>query len=304
MLSRIILIALLFFSLQASSQKIRFTDSANGWSVYTYSTWSPNIEGGDLFFYIQDTIDTGNQKQYRFMLSLSHTAFVREDTIAGKVYAKNIDLSYAPMDTNEIVLYDYSLLPGDTFIVSRQNQVFKTLVTKLDSVLINGIFHRYWVFGYVLGSNSVHDIVLEGLGSLTSPLFPYSNFEMTDYWDELGCFSGTVSGDITPDVIHSMGLPSVAVYQGCNLTHVSEQHPTVQTLYPQPASGDVTLKLFQPVPEGIFQLFDLTGKVVCKATIMNSETIVIPFQSIGGVYVWRLSDRSNGKSMAGKVIFN
>lgn len=154
---------ILLFTLAAFSsfgQKIRFSDSTNVWRYYR---WSDVIVGfvpypeNDSYF--GDTIYHGTKYQKLTNSFFSGDIFIREDTILKKVFA--VDIFY---DSIEQLLYNYNLNVGDTFKCHYAIHI----VTSMDSVIINAIWHKTWHLEAVPGGTTApyEYYVVEGIGCL------------------------------------------------------------------------------------------------------------------------------------------
>src|SRR4051812_20310473 len=120
---RLLLSICLLLSLNGYSQKIMFTDTSNKWNIRYINPDRATIPYSA--YYGADTIiGTTN---YRTLIDGLVPAYVREDTIAHRVFVFNT------FDSTEHVLYDYNLLPGDTITEFLSLTVVRDSVVKLDS---------------------------------------------------------------------------------------------------------------------------------------------------------------------------
>lgn len=133
----------------STAQKIQFTDSLNVW-LEEGADASAGIFTHTRYYYKGDTIINGlfyrtlyDQYCSKSMATWppsswicynSRAGFMR-DTV-GKVYWGSIDNG----NFSEVVLYDYTLQEGDSTVDGQ----FVRKIIKVDSVSINGIYHKVW----------------------------------------------------------------------------------------------------------------------------------------------------------------
>jgi hypothetical protein len=292
----------------AFGQKIRFTDTTNTWFV-VYSFLDNNPTGPPYQIYYHnyswgsDTfIHNIKYRKLRGMgIGLGPQApnmicAVREDIPAKKVYARF--LTYATADTVERVLYDYNLQLHDTLKQVYANVQYTSWVTEIDSVVINGVYHKLWHFwGSSLGTD---DYVLEGVGSLSAPWFP-----MWPYLFEnrhiLSCFTNNGS--------HPLVTPKAAQYfdnaTSCTLDVGSlQQKIQSANMVPNPATRASEIWLGQTIQKGRLIVYDALGRTVYKAEINSTSRIPVGAHlTTPGQYFYRVTDTDRNQSYTGKFIF-
>lgn len=186
----VLLLVMLCFTSQAFSQKIRFTDKRNNW--YTAGSYPDCSFRKHYFYYGPDSIINGMQYARLncwvtpgtpWCNSNTTVTFIREDSLAGKVYY--VDLA---RDTIEHILYDYTLNVDDSFVHSNSFYFVHDSVTRVDTVAINGINHKVQSLR-TAGSIYCRYVIVEGVGCLSGPITvgaaPGCIFE---YDEELKCF--------------------------------------------------------------------------------------------------------------------
>ncbi len=208
-MKNIITLIFLVISLASSAQKIRFTDNHNKWVTLGYTTDYAPFQAS--FFYDADTIAYGrlyksmhNHRAYFYCESwvggscpgLSGGPIVhfliREDTIAGKIYYR--DISMSSTDTLEHLLYNYNFNVGDTINFSGLTDT----VASIDSTIINGVYHKIIYMRNNLYGRSY--TVLEGVGCTNSPLFPAYFVACFEYGEALTCFSQSGIYPVIPPI--------------------------------------------------------------------------------------------------------
>jgi len=198
-------IAFLFFiSFSAGAQKIRISNHENAWLTY-----GVNFDGCIFYHGITfgaDTILSGHSyevvKDHWYVdsmppacgviggFSIDTTYFIREDTVSNIVYFRRI-----VADTAEHILYNYNLNLGDTFI-SHYSAVnysdtgnYTDSVASLDSLIIDGVYHKLYNFINIRPGYERRYNVLEGIGCLNNPFFTIYMPGCFEYLEDIQCFS-------------------------------------------------------------------------------------------------------------------
>jgi len=142
------------------------------------SDWyeSENVFGTMGYFHYHQSIDTIiNTKIYsKILYGTSPSFFVREDTIAKKVYVKN------NATASETLLYDFSLVVGDTFYLSSGLRMTATNVDSMNT--LQG--YRKTIF-LVDSSGSLPLQFVESIGNTIDPFL--NNVFYTDPVPQLVC---------------------------------------------------------------------------------------------------------------------
>ena len=257
-------ILLIVFFATASAQKIRFTDPRNHW-VTTGQRGMPTIYFGNHFSYGSDSVMFSNT--YKPIIesgggpTLSYRYWIREDTIANKVFYREPN-----KDTLEHILYDYNLHISDS--ISYSNNTVDT-VQSIDSILIGGIFHKvftmrgkyYWrVYTFI-----------EGVGGTNNPFWPsFFNSSFIEYTEGLLCFSQDSLMQAITSSWFVPWLPLDSFRNGrnnCNIiivfvNNTEKQKPSI-SISPNPAYDYIDV-----APSGQFtnntfvSVYDMTGKCI------------------------------------------
>ncbi|MCX6270026.1 MAG: T9SS type A sorting domain-containing protein [Bacteroidetes bacterium] len=153
----------LVFLLNSSGNVVsqNFLDTSSVWSIWYDCTGEG---GGNIGFRIRLTepVDSGGMWQSGILFSrnqnpdewISHFGKLREDS-SGNIYL------------NSTLLYNFSLLPGDTFGDMR--------CITVDSVQMNGNYRQRWIFQCLSGSLpgfDTADVWVAGIGSLHGLFYP------------------------------------------------------------------------------------------------------------------------------------
>ncbi len=217
---------------------------------------------------------------------------IREDTTANMVYY--VDLSNA--DTNEYVLYNFNLSLGDTIHYPNGSELpisHTDSVIRLDSTIINGVYHKVYAFN--MRENPYHRYtIVEGVGSLT------------EYWQPFNiCFEG---GEILycfyqDTTFVPVTAPFFAYCESYLYTHYPDTFystaPLCQTLtvtdilkhnylkvFPNPANDHINITAGEPI-DGltIIELFSATGQLVSATSERQLKQSAIDCSNLpNGVY--------------------
>lgn len=292
-------ILLLICTYTVNAQKIHFTDTSNKWTVW-YRYQATGLQT-NIYSYTGDT--TINGLQYR----VSQFGLVREDTASHKVYIKNCrnNTGIQFSDTNELVLYDYNLVVGDTvrYIYGKPNDSFVSYVKTVDSVKINNTWHRTWLMEPLVFSQ--HYTVIEGVGSTAGPWIPVHPAIFEDGWT-LKCFYN--------NGIHPTVVPAVAVFgapaafdndQSCALAiqDIDKWNKNVK-LVPNPANSRSRILLPNEIMQGRLTIVNTIGQTVYAHFIKNETEIYIGDKlNAAGIYFYTVTDELTGHRYAGKFVY-
>jgi hypothetical protein len=292
----------LFFLVHSSyAQKIRFTDTSNKWTTISYYV----AAGGPHFYYSKYYKDTLiNNTTYL----ISDFGYVREDTILKKVYIKNGSYQQET-DTNERVLYDYTVKIGDTLYSKYTvTDTIVSYVVKKDSTFIDGLKYYTWEvenFFHELSRNNYSITTytyIEGIGSTT---YPSSPLDPRHYGPVifLKCFQNK---GITPTV--SPHVLSPYFYfdnsQSCKLSVPNTTSLNLAiTIYPNPANESSIIKLPYKMQSGTLSIINAMGQVMMQKEIQYTEQIHLGSLPSGGLYFYRIIDKQNNQSFTGKFIY-
>jgi len=287
----VITLSLLFnINLSVLGQKIRFSDSTNVWHGYNWDDadvpyysypWTYNYVGSII---INDTF-------YRLLGSSSF--LIREDTNSNKVYL------------SENVLYDYNLHFGDTFYYSGAKP---HIVSQIDSVLINSVWHKTWQFvpindSSVAGGMPAEYDVIEGIGCLNNPFYPTQPVFFEAH-TTLTCFNNKGT---TPPLSHNVG-DYFDNYISCNLTfgagikNISAQQINPE-LIPNPINELSKIIFPYTISKGSFEIVNFTGEIIAVFTVNNIGEISVGDKiTIPGIYFYQVIDFSSGNLFSGKFL--
>ncbi|MCX6256973.1 MAG: T9SS type A sorting domain-containing protein [Bacteroidia bacterium] len=145
------------------------------WEQDTYSTTSWLILGDTM-------INSINYKKLSTGIYCNDTSSdISNFTYTGAIREDSTKKVFLLKDSTEYILYDFSLNTGDTFIYQPgyYSNCYHLIITGLDSVLINGEYHKKYIIQPDF-NGWTYDWI-EGLGSLTSLIdyvYPWGNFDV------------------------------------------------------------------------------------------------------------------------------
>jgi len=193
-----ILVALLSWS-DSTAQKVHITDSANHWRTTGQGGMDPTCFFCREYHWGNDTVIQGNH--YRPLGGNSWSLgsigmgicggggadgyWIREDTLAGMVYYRLL----GGWDTLEHVLYNYNLQPGDSMVYyfnagTPYVDTMTDKVVRVDSILINGSFHRTWLMQATAVWGRSYQVT-EGIGTSGNPVWPAFLKQCFEYEEKL-----------------------------------------------------------------------------------------------------------------------
>lgn len=213
---------------------------------------------------------------------------LRENTMERRVY-------FLPAgDTEESLLYDFSLEEGDTLVGYFADILYEpTMVTLVDSILIGSTYCKRWVIS-VDGSDTDYSIqYIESIGGLHGLVEPDPFFFMHGPITTLTCYSNG-EGIIYPDGDESCMI----------ITHVENEiaeEPAID-VFPNPANGSFTLSHTGAFnAENTFlRVLDIHGRVIKEQTMTGPETIFDTESWPTGMYL--LHVKSEEKEIATRVV--
>lgn len=272
----LIFIVLLFFTAQSAyAQKIRFTDTTNIWKLQYSSGW-PLINNYENRYF--DGYVTKNNTTYT---NIKYIGLCREDTALKKVFVTTF------ADTTEDVLYDYNLEIGDTFTYRflQQHEPPAGVVTKIDSIAINAVYHKIWKLEN-LPPYLYNATLVEGIGLLIWSTFEHSRSTV--------CFHNK-GNMITVDQYISQSTCMLAVNDKNNLQNTP--------ICPNPANRHSVISFPFPIQSGNLTITDMSGKILSRKSINNQSEITIGDLPANGLYFFQLTDIHTTTPYYGKFIY-
>jgi hypothetical protein len=306
-MKKIILFLLLLISINASAQKIHFTDTSNVWKQVfcLYNDWYPPLISFDTYHYVRDTmIHSVNYKIFNFDNYCSpngHGAgsFIREDTIMKKIFIRDV------AHDSDIVLIDYNIVVGDTFkIYNPYSNNFKYYpVTSIDSTLIGGTWYKVWHFPPFLdsrGNMNLNSDIIEGMGCVQHPTYLQWDGGVEPPGVSVYCFSNRGNTPVISPAVSSLDNTT-----SCITTPHLAQNTIAKTqkisISPNPTYNEITINAGEIIKEAI--LTSISGSVVLHIK-PNSKQITLSIAPLpAGLYFAevRYGDDGQGRYV-GKVV--
>ncbi len=169
------------FVISSSSWAQSLVQDGNQWNIAIYPTFSPNTSSYALRIDGDTIIDDQGYKlicRSSDLLSWQVTnQYLREDQ-EGKVYLKTIEQP-------EVVLYDFSLVEGEQFMVN--DNCTLEVVEVSDITLNNGSVRKRLKLERAGNPNWGFDYWIEGIGSVRGLLTHFDALCITDYNEGLLC---------------------------------------------------------------------------------------------------------------------
>ena len=208
-------------------------------------------------------------------LSLGLMGFITQDTLNKKVYFR-----YYSSQIDQL-LYDFDLHLGDTLPSTMVNQNLTNVVTKIDSVQINGSYRKkYWISCDSDTTNMIcHNFtgLVEGFGSdmgLFASLTP--NFEFSSY----GFYN----------------LSSASVNYLCNTLDITEPDKQKEiNIFPNPSSDFIAIEINKLNHANLrVELYDLLGNLKATSFINKGATMtyIDVRELVQGNYIFKVMDNN------------
>lgn len=289
--------------LQAQSY-IKMIDTTNVWNVLCggITTNGEDLRQTDKLQFKGDTIvnDTIYHKLFSQVFytsngsTLLYICALREDSVQQKVYRRN-NLGAA---TTEELLYDFSLQPGDSVILSvdydnRPNPIrVDSITTVYFAEKDRRIFHITSYYDMIDSWYSENYQWIEGIGKVDNfgkIIGPIKNFE----WmvDELLCFWQSDQLNYSnPD------------YPTCLIVHVGldefENNGIIKT-YPNPVKDKLNIEIEQPASINKLTIYNAVGQEQMKYNLHDRNTSLDISYLLTGVYLLKFE---NGNTVVMKKL--
>lgn len=289
-----ILITLL--AIKSTAQKIHFTDTTNVWRVLFSTTQDKFTTYGQRSYTYKGSIKKDSFTYFILSFPGGDSALIREDTMQGKIYAKVYRADQTVMDTNDVLLYDFRQSVGDTLKVIKTDtpNSFYYYLYKIDSVQINAAWHK--VFYYNGNKNGM--VVIEGIGSLSDPIFPFK-YLYFEFNLELSCFRN--QGNYPSFSKAVQGFDNA---KSCADTSLKIIDPAQGgfTIFPQPSNGKFTIRLSETIQHGQITVLNNMGQIVYRKNITGAGELVINDPAIAnGLFHFKITDYQTGESFTGNI---
>lgn len=303
---RLFIVLLLSPSLCLSQEYLPFPTDSAAW--YVVDSW-PEYDPPPTVWYETYKYETGGDtiiNDLTYTKLYSGGAFETGLTYYEGAYRVNNDTECVffidEWDNTESLLYDYSLTPGDTIVISGSDYAPYNLVClDTSSVLINDIPHKtYSIYSYLSNGTECYTTWIKGIGSLRMPIetdmFCAASFEWAY---DLSCFYYKDE--------HIYEWEENPYFEGCIGTNVVIEESIYKNIFaivPNPVtdvSRIVTTKNKNDVFD--YRIIDVNGSILHSRTNVKATEINIQkslFEK--GLYVLQLNAHKDGQIYSIKFI--
>lgn len=305
----LLLLLLCSLSLYCSAQKIRFTDSSNVWhvaesvgeTVYTYFFGSDTVIGDKHYRpLIRSVIEAGGDT-----ILLNNQYIVREDTVLGRVYYRDISLL---IDTLEKQLYVYDLNFGDTVNFGS----YTDSVIAIDSIYIDGYYYKVYTMRDAGSSTTLMHAYtyIERIGALPGPGYPISPLCFFEFSSALCCFQNKGNYPVIYLEYQNCEYNWVFNNDSCNcepppysgINGINKNLFHVE-IFPNPLQPSSIIRWEEPMGQGKLSVTDAVGRIVVTKEIRNANSIPIgQLIKETGIFFYEITDIKNKRSARGKLV--
>jgi hypothetical protein len=295
-------------------QKIHFTDSTNTWKISASGKddFGYPFSASYHYYYSGDTTISGVHYKrlagYSILLNGYNSYprpdiyFVREDTVAGKVWCRTSGHGPAP-DTSEKLIYDDSWALNDT-VFSEPGQA-TYYINDIDSTQINGAWHR--VFGIrMLATPQPQNyfFVVEGLGSNIGPGYAFTGGFSLERDYRLNCFHNRgAQPALIPALGSTQGMGAFSNTDPCDLKVDGDDAMVATMLWPNPVNQSSRIVFSRAMERGELMVYDCLGKMVTKQAMGHSTSLLLHGGAYApGLYYYRVTDLQSGAVASGSFV--
>lgn len=306
----------------ACGQKIYFSDTTNEWGIYNIYNPTPDMHETSFRSYKYHGTAQFNNVTYQQLVGTkgkymtADTILLREDKAAGKVYGIVRHSSRFKLDTVETLLYDYNLKVADTFINRRyycdyyskngSHRNIKVYVEKIDSVLLQGEWHKVWTFSPLSGDTLLvfSHKVIEGIGCIEG-LDRVFEACIEGNIQNVYCFTHKGMKPVPSKYIAASYYPWYKFDNSCYVGINDLLHKTSNVrVYPNPANNYVRFEFPEVLDKGTIQLINSIGQTIHKKEIHGSHLVTIDGINYKGVCYYIITDTNNAVRISGSILFD
>ena len=287
------LVGLLVFSCVLRTAAQPLTDFPHPcWQQKGVFQWDFNAGNNavrNVVTYLNDTTVCGLsfkkllQEQYNWGPTDSTHLFVRNN--AGKVY-----LSYAPSCTDSgSLLFDFTLMPGDTFVKFNGLSNFIDTVAAVETMMIDGEPRKKITFTF-----ATWDVWIDGIGDSTRGLlnqpvgFEGAHYELVCQRDSNGIVFVYVKPPYPVDSTGYLHIcDSIPAAEPCDIANTVNRLENILdiSVYPNPANGLVQVSIPFHQAVSIVSIVDVIGKTVFETTLDGDRQTMDVSHLPPGVFV-------------------
>lgn len=295
------------FSLHSFAQKIYFTDPTNFWRVQELYTLGQSQQYYYYDYWYGADTNIGGTVYKKLLCSDSSRGYVREDTTVGIVLYYNAGI--------EDTLYNYNLNYGDTISYNISSSLILDKRSYFqDSVQVNSVYYEYFSLTCAncnssYGFNREYS-VMEGIGSLSGPLFPTSLGVCADgasIWNyDLLCFSqNNVAPVFSVLQVDCLGGETLTNSSTCGPTGVNSlpfAGNSVQ-VYPNPVKEQLSIEtnIGNSMQEQV-RISDVSGREVYSSYINENKAQIDIGNFTEGIYFIEISEKDAQGAIVYKTV--
>ena len=249
-----------------------------------YTMTGDSMVNGNLYSKIYLSDSAGNIEPFGL------TALTRE--VNKVIYC--IYLGYNNQQSNEVVLYDFNLVAGDTF--SFPSYGFQTIFI-VDSVGTIQTFagNRNAIYLSIVSNPGnayyINPVWIEGIGDIVNGVI-YHEVPWIDWWYEGLCFAHHTT------LVWNRYNSICSIGTGIN-DNISENRIKC---HPNPSQDEIVVIMNNGYDEKNIEVFDAAGRKVFQASTSNNEFVLKKHHTGNGIFLLRVSTVSNDIQIE-KIVF-
>ena len=218
---------------------------------------------------------------------IASNTYTREDSI------KRVYFTSAAFALDEKLLYDFSLVAGDTMLSGQT----RFQIDSVDTLDYYGVSRRTLYSHWHVGALSGTDIWMEGIGSYQGPLGVWHMFS--------GPGHSSVLCKASESSIVKFERNDMEATICSNFDSLDETSPLVIHLSPNPANQTITLIAEESASSDPFNVlvYDITGACVRNIQPNSIRSLTIPVNDLSpGYYVVKVSNGNHHLAAKGFII--
>lgn len=303
--------SILFLGYFCGAQIVMFSDTSNKWKITGYHD-VPSTPYTKSSFYVGDT--TIGSTQYQILQEDTYRRFLIRETGWGwgKVYARALD----GLDSVDHLIYDYTLSKGDTLRTEYNGHPSVAVV--MDKGVTNFVGYEYitWNMKFIVGGGYPGEyVVIQGIGTLTDPLYPLLSDEYVENVSAVSCFTHNnaqplVAPSVPYDAITATMLKanfdndSSCAYNSLSVGTIGNAPTQTVQLLPNPLNSNTKFVFNPAIQIGTLVITNSVGQTIINRAVHNEKEFLIGNQiSNPGIYFYRVSDYRTGKDFSGEFIY-
>jgi len=277
-----------------------WTQSSNGYAncalttYYDYYVRGDTIVDGKTYFKVNKSggVTYFGCPPYTAWFSYdSLYCFLREDTLTKEIFA-----SFKPNLGEDLLLYDFNLLVGDTLPTTYDidSSLYENYVQSIDSILIGTQYRKQFIITNSTDS-TWQDSIIEGIGSSQGLLTPIAEI-FAEGATNLLCFTQNNTSMYPNNSDSCQGFV-------LGVQPIKQDYLTI-SIFPNPNSGKFNIQF--PVERFVstVEIYNVLGEKVYNATVkqVQSDNSINLSSQPNGVYFYRAMTENGELIGEGKLI--